>query len=259
MIASLSSSGVLQMTRVPRLDTCLTLRCACAVPHGLHWSLRHGAYYFLAAVWCAPAARRDSVVGEQVTLRPAACTCPDCLCLACGRSENAVLGGMRPRDKQSRRARNLVFSTSIASEQRLRARGRAPAEQRWGARAVIYLVLRKPGVGSPHFWASWTCIVLGVAVTILGSLGGCAPASSPGQPPIPSAARKLFFEPRAAAFPARSPCDRSVKHFCDPQCMGAALHPATFGLAECHPGPSGSSFPACMRPFWAPWADADLE
>lgn len=41
-------------------------------------------------------------------------------------------------------------------------------------RTVIYLVLRKPGVGNMHFWASWTCIVLGVAVTILGSIGGCA-------------------------------------------------------------------------------------
>ncbi|KAK9826733.1 hypothetical protein WJX81_002553 [Elliptochloris bilobata] len=38
--------------------------------------------------------------------------------------------------------------------------------------AVIYLVLRKPGVGNIHFWASWICIILGVAVTILGSIGG---------------------------------------------------------------------------------------
>ena len=50
-------------------------------------------------------------------------------------------------------------------------------------RAVIYLVLRKPGVGSVHFWASWTCIVLGVAVTILGSIGGCAHSfTAPGSP-----------------------------------------------------------------------------
>ncbi len=43
--------------------------------------------------------------------------------------------------------------------------------------SVIYLVLRKPGVGNVHFWASWICIILGVAVTILGSIGGCAPPS----------------------------------------------------------------------------------
>lgn len=44
---------------------------------------------------------------------------------------------------------------------------------------MIYLVLRKPSVGNVHFWASWTCIVLGVAVTILGSIGGCAKSSKP--------------------------------------------------------------------------------
>ena len=49
-------------------------------------------------------------------------------------------------------------------------------ECEWCGAAVIYLVLRKPGVGSMHFWASWVCITLGVAVTILGSIGGCAVA-----------------------------------------------------------------------------------
>lgn len=38
--------------------------------------------------------------------------------------------------------------------------------------AVIWLVLKKPGLGNWHFWASWVCIVLGVMVTILGSIGG---------------------------------------------------------------------------------------
>ena len=48
---------------------------------------------------------------------------------------------------------------------------------------MIYLALRKPGVGSVHFWASWICIVLGVAVTILGSIGGCAHPLKPQAAP----------------------------------------------------------------------------
>lgn len=38
--------------------------------------------------------------------------------------------------------------------------------------SVIWLVLKKPGMGSMHFWACWVCIVLGVLVTVLGSIGG---------------------------------------------------------------------------------------
>ena len=38
--------------------------------------------------------------------------------------------------------------------------------------SVIWLTLKKPGVGSWHFWASWICIVLGVLVTVVGSIGG---------------------------------------------------------------------------------------
>lgn len=38
--------------------------------------------------------------------------------------------------------------------------------------SVIWLVLKKPSFGNINFWASWTCIVLGVMVTVLGSIGG---------------------------------------------------------------------------------------
>jgi len=38
--------------------------------------------------------------------------------------------------------------------------------------SVIWLVLKKPGVGNWHFWACWICIFLGVIVTIVGSIGG---------------------------------------------------------------------------------------
>lgn len=38
--------------------------------------------------------------------------------------------------------------------------------------SVIYLTLKKPKMNSWHFWASWTCIVLGVIVTVVGSIGG---------------------------------------------------------------------------------------
>ena len=38
--------------------------------------------------------------------------------------------------------------------------------------SVIWLVLKKPGMGNWHFWACWICIFLGVIVTIVGSIGG---------------------------------------------------------------------------------------
>ena len=38
--------------------------------------------------------------------------------------------------------------------------------------SVIWLVLKKPGMGNWHFWACWICIILGVIVTIVGSIGG---------------------------------------------------------------------------------------
>ena len=38
--------------------------------------------------------------------------------------------------------------------------------------SVIWLILKKPGMGDWNFWASWICIVLGVLVTILGAVGG---------------------------------------------------------------------------------------
>lgn len=38
--------------------------------------------------------------------------------------------------------------------------------------SIIYLVLKKPGMNNWNFWASYVCIFLGVAVTILGSIGG---------------------------------------------------------------------------------------
>jgi hypothetical protein len=38
--------------------------------------------------------------------------------------------------------------------------------------SIIWLVLKKPSYTNWNFWASWICIVLGVMVTILGSIGG---------------------------------------------------------------------------------------
>ena len=38
--------------------------------------------------------------------------------------------------------------------------------------SVIWLVLKKPGMNNPNFWASWICIFLGVIVTVFGSIGG---------------------------------------------------------------------------------------
>jgi hypothetical protein len=38
--------------------------------------------------------------------------------------------------------------------------------------SIIWLVLKKPGYTNWNFWASWVCIILGIAVTILGSIGG---------------------------------------------------------------------------------------
>jgi amino acid permease len=38
--------------------------------------------------------------------------------------------------------------------------------------SIIWLVLKKPKVTNWNFWASWICIILGGAVTILGSIGG---------------------------------------------------------------------------------------
>lgn len=38
--------------------------------------------------------------------------------------------------------------------------------------SVIWLTVNKPKVNNWHFWASCICIVLGVIVTILGSIGG---------------------------------------------------------------------------------------
>ena len=38
--------------------------------------------------------------------------------------------------------------------------------------SVIWLVLKKPSVRDWNFWASWTSITLGVAVTVLGAIGG---------------------------------------------------------------------------------------
>ena len=38
--------------------------------------------------------------------------------------------------------------------------------------SVIWLAIKKPRFGSMHFIACWICIVLGVIVTVLGSIGG---------------------------------------------------------------------------------------
>ena len=38
--------------------------------------------------------------------------------------------------------------------------------------SIIWLVLKKPTMRDWNFWASWVCIILGVLVTILGSIGG---------------------------------------------------------------------------------------
>ena len=37
--------------------------------------------------------------------------------------------------------------------------------------SLIYLVVKRPGVGSWHFWASWIILILCVLVTVLGSIG----------------------------------------------------------------------------------------
>lgn len=38
--------------------------------------------------------------------------------------------------------------------------------------SCIWLKLKKPTMRDPSFWNSWICIVLGMAVTILGAIGG---------------------------------------------------------------------------------------
>ncbi len=38
--------------------------------------------------------------------------------------------------------------------------------------SMFWLAIKKPGVTSWHFWASWFCILCGVIVTVLGAIGG---------------------------------------------------------------------------------------
>ena len=38
--------------------------------------------------------------------------------------------------------------------------------------SIIWLVLKKPKIGNWNWWASWFCIILGILVTIVGSIGG---------------------------------------------------------------------------------------
>jgi len=38
--------------------------------------------------------------------------------------------------------------------------------------SIFWLILKKPAMNNWNFWASWVCIFLGVAVTIVGSIGG---------------------------------------------------------------------------------------
>ena len=38
--------------------------------------------------------------------------------------------------------------------------------------SIIWLVLKKPTMQNWNWWASWFCIILGILVTIVGSIGG---------------------------------------------------------------------------------------
>ena len=47
--------------------------------------------------------------------------------------------------------------------------------------AVMWLAIKKPGVGSWHFWACWFCAIFGIIVTILGAIGGEASTACSAQ------------------------------------------------------------------------------